>query len=103
MSVTGNFVDAQLAYDWGLVNHVVPHDELLPFCRQLAADCRTIDQTAVRRMLRTYEEGSLVTPRRGVGRRGPSLAGVAGRRLRSGRDRAQAEPRSSNAAAPRRS
>jgi enoyl-CoA hydratase len=61
MSVTGNFVDAQLAYDWGLVNHVVPHAELLPFCRQLAADCRTIDQVAVRRMLRTYEEGSLVT------------------------------------------
>ncbi|HEY3671307.1 MAG TPA: enoyl-CoA hydratase [Acidimicrobiia bacterium] len=60
MSVTGNFVDAQLAYDWGLVNHVVPHAELLPFCRQLAADCRTIDQIAVRRMLRTYEEGSLV-------------------------------------------
>jgi len=61
MSVTGNFVDAQLAYEWGLVNHVLPHAELLPFCRQLAADCRTIDQTAVRRMLQTYEEASLVT------------------------------------------
>jgi enoyl-CoA hydratase len=61
MSVTGNFVDAQLAYDWGLVNHVVAHGDLLPFCRQLAADCRTIDQTAVRRMLQTYGEGSLVT------------------------------------------
>jgi enoyl-CoA hydratase len=61
MSVTGNFVDARLAYDWGLVNHVVPHDELLPFCRQLAADSRTIDQVAVRRMLQTYDEASLVT------------------------------------------
>ena len=61
MSVTGNFVDAQLAYDWGLVNHVVAHDELLPFCRQLAADSRTIDQVAVRRMLRTYDEASLVS------------------------------------------
>ncbi|MGZ8763205.1 MAG: enoyl-CoA hydratase, partial [Acidimicrobiia bacterium] len=61
MSVTGNFVDAQLAYDWGLVNHIVAHDDLLPFCRQLAADSRTIDQTAVRQMLRTYEEGSLVS------------------------------------------
>lgn len=61
MSVTGNFVDARLAYDWGLVNHVVPHDELLPFCRGLAADCRTIDQLAVRRMLATYQEGSLGT------------------------------------------
>ncbi len=61
MSVTGNFVDAQLAYDWGLVNHVVPHDELLPYCRQLAADCRTVDQLAVRRMLSTYDRNSLVT------------------------------------------
>ena len=61
MSVTGNFIDAQQAYEWGLVNHVVPHAELLPFCRQLAADCRTIDQLAVRRMLATYDENSLTT------------------------------------------
>jgi enoyl-CoA hydratase len=61
MSVTGNFIDAQQAYEWGLVNHVVPHDELLPYCRQLAADCRTIDQLAVRRMLSTYDRNSLVT------------------------------------------
>ncbi len=61
MSVTGNFVDARLAYDWGLVNHVVPHDDLLPYCRQLGADCRTVDQLAVRRMLSTYDRNSLVT------------------------------------------
>jgi enoyl-CoA hydratase len=61
MSVTGNFVDARLADHWGLVNHVVAHDELLPYCRQLAADCRTIDQRAVRRMLATYDRTSLVT------------------------------------------
>ena len=56
MSVTGNFIDAQHAYEWGLVNHVVPHDELLPFCRTLAADSITIDQRAVRQMLATYAE-----------------------------------------------
>ena len=61
MSVTGNFIGAQQAYEWGLVNHVVPHDELLGYCRQLAADCRTIDQMAVRRMLATYDENSLTT------------------------------------------
>lgn len=61
MSVTGNFVDAHLAYDWGLVNHVVPHDNLLAYCRQLAADCRTVDQLAVRRMLSTYDRNSLVS------------------------------------------
>lgn len=61
MSVTGNFVDAQLAYEWGLVNHVVSHGELLTVCQGLAADCRTIDQAAVRRMLRTYAEVSDTT------------------------------------------
>ena len=29
MSATGNFVDARTALGWGLVNHVVPHPELL--------------------------------------------------------------------------
>ncbi len=56
MSVTGNFIDAQQAYEWGLVNHVVAHDELLPYCRKLAADSITIDQRAVRQMLATYQE-----------------------------------------------
>lgn len=59
MSTTGNFVDAETALTWGLVNHVVPHDELLPFCRSLGQDIATIDRTAVRRMLRTYDEGAL--------------------------------------------
>jgi enoyl-CoA hydratase len=43
------------------VNHVVPHDELLPYCRQLAADSTTIDQRGVRRMLATYLEGTDTT------------------------------------------
>jgi enoyl-CoA hydratase len=61
MSVTGNYVDAATALVWGLVNHVVPHEELLPFARQLAADTVSNDQMGVRRMLRTYAEQALVT------------------------------------------
>jgi len=61
MSLTGNFVDADTALAWGLVNHVVPHDELVPFCQQLAADIVSNDQRGVRQMLATYAEGSLVT------------------------------------------
>ncbi len=56
MSVTGNFIDARTAYEWGLVNEVVPHEELLARCRELAADCISIDQRAVRRMLATYRQ-----------------------------------------------
>ena len=38
LSLTGNYLEAQTAADWGLVNRVVPADELLPTCRKLAAD-----------------------------------------------------------------
>ena len=61
MSITGNYVDAPTALVWGLVNHVVPHDELLPYARQLGADVVSNDQMGVRRMLRTYDEASLTT------------------------------------------
>jgi enoyl-CoA hydratase len=56
MSVTGNYIDARRAFEWGLVNDVVAHDELLPFCRSLAADLVSNDQLGVRRMLQTYNE-----------------------------------------------
>lgn len=61
MSATGNFCDAQKALDWGLVNHVVPHDHLLPFTRGLAADIVSSDQRAVRQIFSTYAAGSLVS------------------------------------------
>jgi len=60
MSATGNFVDAHLALEWGLVNHVVDHDELLPCARRLAADIVSSDQRALRAILATYEEASRV-------------------------------------------
>lgn len=60
MSATGNFVDARTALAWGLVNHVVPHDELLPFAHRLAEDIASNDRASVQRMLATYDEGSLV-------------------------------------------
>jgi enoyl-CoA hydratase len=56
LSTTGNFLDAATALTWGLVNHVVPHDELLPFTRELALAAVNNDQISTRRMLRTYGE-----------------------------------------------
>jgi enoyl-CoA hydratase len=56
MSVTGNYIDADTAHAWGLLNHVVPHNELLAVCRKLAADIVSNDQMGVRRMLKTYNE-----------------------------------------------
>lgn len=37
ISLTGGSLDASRAYEWGLVNRVVPPGELLPACRELAA------------------------------------------------------------------
>jgi enoyl-CoA hydratase len=56
MSLTGNFVDAAEALRIGLVNHVVPHDDLLPFTRQLAHDIT--NNPAGARILDLYEHGS---------------------------------------------
>jgi len=87
MSTTGNFVDAETALAWGLVNHVVAHDELLPFARRLAADVGTIDPTAVRRMLTTYDEAALVDR----GRAWELEAAAASEWLRGGIDPATLE------------
>jgi len=54
MSFTGNFLSADEALHFGLVNHVVPHDELLPFARALAADIVSNDQLGVRKLVQHY-------------------------------------------------
>jgi enoyl-CoA hydratase len=61
MSATGNFIDATTALQWGLVNHVVAHEDLLPTARRLAADVVSSDQRALRAILSTYEEASRVS------------------------------------------
>ena len=43
LSFTGQFLDAQTACDWGLVNHVYAPEQLLPAAQALAADIATID------------------------------------------------------------
>ncbi len=60
MSATGNFVDAATALAWGLVNHVVPHAELMTFTSQLAADVASSDADAVQTIFATYREVSRV-------------------------------------------
>ncbi|HVM08972.1 MAG TPA: enoyl-CoA hydratase [Acidimicrobiales bacterium] len=66
MSLTGNFVSAEVALAWGLVNHVIPHDELLPFARKLAADISGNDQRSARRMLAEYDEVTSTTIAEGL-------------------------------------
>lgn len=55
MSLTGNFVDAHEAHRVGLVNRVVPHDDLLPVALGLAADIASADQPATRIVKAEYD------------------------------------------------
>lgn len=54
MSYTGNFLDAHEALQWGLVNRVVPHEELLATTRRIALDIIGNNQPGVREIRRTY-------------------------------------------------
>jgi enoyl-CoA hydratase len=56
MSFTGNFMLADEALERGLVNHVVPHAELIPFARRIALDIIGNDQPGVRQIRRTYRD-----------------------------------------------
>ena len=56
MSFTGNFMLAEEALSFGLVNHVVPHSELIPVTRRLALDIIGNEQDGVRQIRRTYRE-----------------------------------------------
>ena len=41
LSLTGNFLSAEKACEWGLVNRIVPQEELMPTCMALAQDMRS--------------------------------------------------------------
>ena len=55
MSLTGNFVDAATAGAWGLVNEVVPHEQLLPRALELADAIAESDPAAIAELLSMYE------------------------------------------------
>ena len=55
MSVTGNFVSAEEAQQIGLINHLVPHDELGPFARKLATDIPALG--SIQELMRLYLRG----------------------------------------------
>jgi enoyl-CoA hydratase len=61
MSTTGNFIAADEALEWGLVNHVVPHDQLLPRAIALANDALSNDTPCMQVLLALYDDNSLGT------------------------------------------
>ena len=61
LSLTGNFLSAAQAADWGLVNRVVAPDQLLPQARQLGADMLSGVPALVVAMKRLIDAGYAVT------------------------------------------
>lgn len=55
MSLTGNFISATTAYEWGLVNEVVPHESLLDRAVELARTIAENDPFAMRELLSMYD------------------------------------------------
>ena len=54
LSLTGNFLDAETAYAWGLVNRLVPAEQLLSTAEQLAQDIvstEPVTRNAVRHIM----------------------------------------------------
>lgn len=47
LSLSGNFLDAQTACQWGLVNRVVSAEDLLPTAKKLAADIASADPAMI--------------------------------------------------------
>jgi enoyl-CoA hydratase len=68
LSLTGNYLSAEQAERWGLVNRVVAADELLPTCRNLAEDMLSCDPDALRGYKRVIDEGFAETLAAGLER-----------------------------------
>ncbi|MDW3217266.1 MAG: enoyl-CoA hydratase [Acidimicrobiales bacterium] len=61
MSFTGNYVHAEQALQWGLVNEVVPHEQLLERAMELGRDMATVPAKAAAAMKRLYWATHAVT------------------------------------------
>jgi enoyl-CoA hydratase len=66
MSYTGNFVDAATAKAWGLVLEVLPPEELLPYCRKLAADVASCDRATLADIRKAINGGLGITLAEGL-------------------------------------
>jgi len=57
LSLTGNFLSAEKAEEWGLVNRVVPAEELLSTCRALAKDMLSCVPEMIRSLKHVIDSG----------------------------------------------
>jgi enoyl-CoA hydratase len=68
LSFSGNFLDAQTACAWGLVNCVVPANELLSHAKALARDIESADLAMVRAYKKLIDDGYALSFGEGMAR-----------------------------------
>ena len=66
LSLTGNFLDAETAYAWGLANRVVAPEELIPTALKLAADMAQIDVEMLTGYKAMIDDGYELSLRQGL-------------------------------------
>ncbi|HMM13360.1 MAG TPA: enoyl-CoA hydratase [Parvibaculum sp.] len=57
LSLTGNFLSAEQAAEWGLINRVVAPEDLLPVCRKLAEDMLSVVPDCLPAYKKLIDEG----------------------------------------------
>lgn len=57
LSFTGNYLSAETAERWGLVNEVLEPEELLPYCQKLAKDITSVNQDTLKEVHRLIDYG----------------------------------------------
>jgi enoyl-CoA hydratase len=62
LSLSGAFLDATTALDWGLVNEVVEHDQLLPRAREVARQIAANPAHSVQAVMALYDEVAELVP-----------------------------------------
>jgi enoyl-CoA hydratase len=67
LSLTGNFLSAEQAAEWGLVNRVVEPEQLMPVARQLAADMLSAEPHMLIALKKVMDDGYAVSLTDGLG------------------------------------
>ncbi|MAV27038.1 MAG: enoyl-CoA hydratase [Gammaproteobacteria bacterium] len=66
MSLTGNYIDAETAESWGLINRILPQLELVPHCQGLAESMLAGDHTTMQEVHRLIRFGQDHTLAEGI-------------------------------------
>ncbi|WP_299326762.1 enoyl-CoA hydratase [Parasphingopyxis sp.] len=96
LSLTGNFISAEQAERWGLVNRVVPAAELLPQARQLAEDMLSVEPDMLVSYRKLIDDGFAATFGEGLEleqERASANAGVSAEEIEKRRAAVQARGR----------